>query len=183
MNIEALTAIIIDIKHRATNLDASRGEHHGYLFDSSLFHCKSHLLMPCVIELEQTLNELKKYQTAHINHPQHVEYLCEKLVNQLSAIQRELDSPKLRAKESKPYHASYPSISQLYQDLAQHQEWERRLQDMLLDKNRQIETLPVHQRAPIQQAIITLEQRLSRCQKAKQRIEKTITRLEKKNRP
>ncbi len=182
MNVEALFSSIQDLKTQAKQLDGRRGEHRDYLFDESLFHCKSHLLYPCVEELEQTLNELKKFQTEKIEQPQRVAYLCDRLVNQLSAIQRELATKRLRSGESKNAYSSYRPISQLYQDLAQHQEWERRLQEMLMDKQQQIENMPQHRRLPAQQAILTLEQRLSRCQAARQKIEKTITRLERKNR-
>jgi primosomal replication protein N'' len=183
MNVEALSVAINELKLQARQRDKAKGEHYGYLFDQSLFHCKSHLLEPCVLELDQTLTELKKYQAGnHADQAQHVEYLCDRLINQLSAIQRELATTTLRSREIQHTERPYRSVSQLYQDLSQHQEWERRLEEMLMDKNSQMETMAEYQRQPLQHAILTLEQRLSRCQSAKQKIEKAITRLERKNR-
>ena len=61
------------------------------------------------------------------------EYLTENLVAQLQAIQRELSTQAIR-KKNEIKHSSYfqEPINQLYQKLAQHQEWERGLKEISL---------------------------------------------------
>ncbi|MCV5342437.1 primosomal replication protein, partial [Escherichia coli] len=78
------------------------------------------------------------------------EYLTERLVAQIGAIQREISTTKIRKNEIK--HSSYfrKSINVLYQELAQHQEWARRLREMVLEKERAVESAPSFMRADAQ---------------------------------
>lgn len=84
-------------------------------------------------------------------------------------------------RKSEPKHSSYyrKPISDLYQDLAQHQDWERRLMEMVRDKQYALEQASVFQKQAAQQALLAVEQRLKRCQEAKAKIEKQITYREK----
>ncbi|GAL11704.1 primosomal replication protein N prime prime [Vibrio astriarenae] len=107
------------------------------------------------------------------------EYLTDRLISQIAAIQRELSTVRIRSKE--PKHSSYfrKPINVLYQELAQHQDWERRLHEMVLDKQRALTSAPAFYQQQAQQALLTAEQRLERCRAAKLKIENQITYREK----
>ncbi len=101
------------------------------------------------------------------------------MVAQFSAIQRELSTTTIRKNEIK--HASHyrKPINVLYQELAQHQEWTRRLKEMVLEKQKELDTAPAFLRTQAQQALLATEQRLERCQAAMLKIENQITYREK----
>lgn len=107
------------------------------------------------------------------------EYLTERLVAQIGAIQREISTTKIRKNEIK--HSSYfrKPINVLYQELAQHQEWARRLREMVLEKERAVESAPSFMRADAQKVLLATEQRLARCEAALLKLENQITHREK----
>lgn len=174
-----LNTLLEQLKQHAAQLDRQRGEHHQPLFDAVLFHCHGKLLTPCVQEAQSTLGTILREQDAGKLTQARAEYLTERLLAQISAIQRELSTQSIRKTE--PKHSSYyrKPISDLYQDLAQHQEWERRLMEMVRDKQYAVDSAPAFQKQAAQQALLTVEQRLKRCQTAKAKIEKQITYREK----
>ncbi|MZI92782.1 prepilin peptidase [Vibrio sp. CAIM 722] len=160
---------------QAANLDRQRGEHHLPLFDDILFHCHAKLLTPCVQETKSTLESLIREQDSKRLTQSRAEYLTERLLAQISAIQREISTTSVRSHE--PKHASYyrKPISTLYQELAQHQEWERRLADMVQDKQYALDNAPFNEKQIAQSALLAVEQRLKRCQTAKTKLENQIT--------
>lgn len=164
---------------QAAHLDRQRGEHHTPLFDERLFACRSRLLVPCVKETKATLDALLREQKEQRLTTQRAAYLTEQLVSQLSAIQREISTTTIRKNEIK--HASHyrKPINSLYQELAQHQEWTRRLKEMVLEKQRELDAAPAFLRTQAQQALLATEQRLARCQAAMLKIENQITYREK----
>ncbi|EEY44349.1 primosomal replication protein N prime prime [Vibrio mimicus VM223] len=86
----------------------------------------------------------------------------------------------MRRKEPKPHAYFKKPINELYQELAQHQDWERRLMDLVRDKAMLLEQASMTNKALAQQALLQAEQRLSRCREAKTKIEKRITAQERK---
>lgn len=178
-DLSRLNSLLDELKHHAAQVDRVRGEHHQPLFDDVLFHCRGKLLTPCVQEAESTLNAITREQHAGKLTQQRAEYLTERLLAQVGAIQRELSTQSIRKNE--PKHSSYyrKPISDLYQDLAQHQDWERRLMEMVLDKQQALEQASVYHKQAAQQALLAVEQRLKRCQDAKAKIERQITYREK----
>ncbi|WP_200856357.1 primosomal replication protein PriC, partial [Klebsiella pneumoniae] len=62
------------------------------------------------------------------------EYLSERLLAQIAALTRELSTQNVRRNEPKPHAYFKKPINELYQELAQHQDWERRLMDLVRDK-------------------------------------------------
>lgn len=133
------------------------------------------MLVPCVKETQSTLESLIREEEAGILTTLRAEYLTERLFSQISAIQRELATTNIRKNE--PKHKSYyqKPINELYQQMAQHQEWERRLKEMVREKELALEYAPPFQQQAAQQALIATEQRLKRCQESKLKIEKQIT--------
>lgn len=164
---------------QASQLDRQRGEHHQPLFDQTLFHCQARLLVPCVKEAESTYHTLAREQESGRLTTLRAEYLSEQLLAQISAIQRELATYGLRNSEPKHRNHYRKPINVLYQELAQHQEWERRLQDMVREKEQQLSLAAPYQQQDAQKALIATEQRLARCQQAKLKLEKQITYREK----
>lgn len=173
--IKQLTSTLDELTAKASSLDDERGKHHLPLFDEQLFQCKATFLVPCIEETRQTLASLIREDDTGKLTPARAEYLTERLISQIEAIQRELATTKIRKHE--PKHDSYyqKPINELYQNLAQHQEWERRLKEMVREKQLQLEHAPPLQKPALQNALAATEQRLSRCQASKIKIEKQIT--------
>jgi primosomal replication protein N'' len=159
----------------ASHLDGQRKEHHQPLFDGSLFHCRSRLLEPCVKEAIATFDSIEREQLHNLLTSERAEYLTERLLAQMSAIQRELSTAYFRKNE--PKHKSYyrKPINALYQELSKHKEWERRLMEMVLDKQNLLNSAGGVGQQQAQQALLNAEQRLERCKEAILKIEKQIT--------
>lgn len=163
------------LSRQAAQLDRQRGEHYQPLFDERLFHCLSRLLVPCVEEARSTYKTIIRENESGLLTPLRAEYLTEQLLAQISAIQREISTQSIRKTEIK--HSSHyrKPINRLYQDLAQHQEWETRLMDMVREKEQALAAAPHFQQQEAQKALIATEQRLERCRVAKLKLEKQIT--------
>lgn len=179
VEMEKVDSLLDELAQQAAQVDRHRGEHHLPLFDERLFQSRSRLLVPCVAETRSIVNSIRREQEAGLLTQLRAEYLTERLISQIAAIQRELSTVKIRSRE--PKHSSYfrKPINVLYQELAQHQEWERRLHEMVLDKQRALNTAPAFYQQQAQQALLTAEQRLERCRSAKLKIERQITYREK----
>ncbi|NAW98821.1 prepilin peptidase [Vibrio sp. V23_P3S9T160] len=174
-----LKSLIEELKQQAASVDRTRGEHHQALFDERLFHCKAHSLIPCVMEAKATFDSIVREQESQRLTSQRAQYLTDRLLAQIAAIQREISTVSIR--KSEPKHRSYyrKPINALYQELAQHQEWERRLMDMVREKELGLKHTSAVSQQQAQKALLTVEQRLKRCQEAKAKIEKQITFREK----
>ncbi|HDM8224134.1 TPA: primosomal replication protein [Vibrio campbellii] len=179
MNIKQLSESLNQMSNQAAMLDRQRGEHHVPLFDERLFHCRSRFLTPCVKEANATLDAIIREQNEGKLTALRAEYLTERLVAQITAIQREISTTKIRKGEIK--HSSHfrKPINVMYQELAQHQEWARRLREMVLEKQIAVEMAPSFARAEAQKVLLTTEQRLERCEAALLKLENQITHREK----
>lgn len=142
-------------------------------FDDQLFSQRDSRLSHYLAEVDKNLLHLK--QEVKNGRQQQVAFLAEKIVAQISALQRELATLKIREKNT----VAVKSTGDIYQTLAQHQDYERRLQAMLRDKESQLilqTTIAAQQH--IQKELAALEGRLMRCRQALKRIEKQIERRE-----
>lgn len=142
-------------------------------FDSQLFNQRDARLSHYQAEVEKNLGQLK--QEVAKGRQEQVAFLAERIVAQITALQRELATLKLREKNT----TQAKSGADMYQTLAQHQDYERRLQEMLRDKESllfQQTSLDAQQK--LQKELATLEGRLMRCRQALRRIEKQIERRE-----
>ncbi|MCC4797913.1 prepilin peptidase [Enterovibrio norvegicus] len=182
MDLSTLKQQLQNLAINAADIDRKRGEAIKPLFDERLFSCLARLLTPCVSEAQSLVATLEREQESGRLTAARADYLCEKLLNQISALQREMATISIRQKERSFAPRFGTSTSQLYQDLAQHQSWERRLDDMVRDaeaKLGQCQTLVEQQQ--MQKNLLTLEKRLARCSEARQKIEARITFREKKH--
>lgn len=138
-------------------------------FDSQLFHSHSTRLGDYMQEVRQSLALLKQSVNGH--GTDRVAWMAERVVLQMSALQRELATLKLRNSET----PAEPEPENLYEKLAKHQEYERRLRAMVADRESQLgyqETLAQQQK--LQREIAALEGRLQRCLLALKKIERAI---------
>ncbi len=165
---------------QAEQLDKRLGERSKPLFNFSLFPCPSRLLSPCITEAKKNLAQLENEKNELTE--EQIKHLCDILINQISAIQRELATHDVRHKEKKLAPLPSISVGDLYQKLAQHQEWERRLQNMLyIAQNNLAQCQRITDKQALQQHLVSTEKRLHRCQQARQNIELQIQQIEKKS--
>ncbi|MGF1724199.1 primosomal replication protein PriC [Photobacterium nomapromontoriensis] len=180
-DLKRLEAIVSQLAHEAASTDRKRGEASRPLFDEQLFRSRSKLLMPCVNEIRHEISALINEQLAGKLQLTRTQHLCEKIVAQIQAIQRELATQAIRKNEPKRSQSWGKPIHQLHQDLTQHQEWERRLSAMQKDKSLMLgRCTTLDEQRRIQQEILALEGRLARCQQARKKIEHDINIQERK---
>ncbi|EAR56221.1 hypothetical primosomal replication protein N'' [Photobacterium sp. SKA34] len=181
IDLSRLISLIEQLKLQAADVDRKRGESFKPLFDETLFKTRSKLLTPCVNEVHNELQLLQKEQQAGRLLPARTQHLCEKIVSQIQAIQRELATLNIRKKEPKNQAGWRRPINEIYQDLNQHKDWERRLKAMLRDKELLISRCASQfEQQQLQKEILALEGRISRCQAALIKIETDISNRERK---
>ncbi|WP_455427233.1 primosomal replication protein PriC [Dryocola sp. LX212] len=141
-------------------------------FDKQLFNTHSTQLKDYLAEAQANLAQLQL--SVKTGRTEQVAFLAEKLVAQLAALQRELATWKLRTSEPQK-----PAPENLYEKLSTHQDYERRLQAMIGDRESQlgIQTTLAGQQQ-LQREIAAQEGRLQRCRQAIARIERAIERRE-----
>lgn len=141
-------------------------------FDRKLFATHSTQFKDYLLEVQGNMNQLQ--HSVEQAKTDQVAFLAEKLVGQIAALQRELATKELRKNEpQKPEPENY------YQKLATHQDYERRLQAMINDRESQhaVQTTMAGQQK-LQREILALEGRLQRCRQALARLERVIERQE-----
>ncbi len=142
-------------------------------FDLNLFSNHGNRFRDYLQEVRKNMTQLK--QVVEENRLQQVAFLADKLVAQISALQRELATQKIRKSNPEPReHQSDP-----YHKLAEHQDYERRILAMIQDRESQLgqQSLLVEQQK-IQKELAALEGRLMRCRQALIRIERSIEKKE-----
>lgn len=112
-------------------VDSARGTYHQPLFDSTLFKSRAKVLMPYALETQSNYQRILSEQAKNQLTAARAAHLTEKLTNQVAALQRELANYDLR--DDRNLHKPH-STNQLYNDLAQHQDWQRRLTALVQQK-------------------------------------------------
>ncbi|UXI02044.1 primosomal replication protein [Photobacterium sp. TY1-4] len=180
-DLNRFTTLVEQLAVEAANIDRQRGEAPRPLFDEQLFFCRGKLLTPCVNEVRNEITALQREHKAGKLLPSRTQHICDKVIAQIQAIQRELATQQIRRREPKPQYKRRRPIHELYQDLAQHQDWERRLAAMQRDKEAQINRCHSQvEQQTLQKEILALEGRLSRCRTALAKIEQEISTRERK---
>ncbi len=174
MKLEQLVTVFDQLVKESHDIDQKRGKHHTALFDERLFQCKAVLLEPCAIEAQTTLSSILREQKEGTLSSPRAQYLTERLVAQAAAIQREIATTRIRSNEPKHPRYTQKPLNDLYQSLAQHQEWEQRLMEMVQAKENVLLNTPPLQRQRAQNELIATEMRLKRCKESKLKIEKQI---------
>jgi len=143
-------------------------------FDVALFSTKGTRLRDYLAEIKMNLQQLN--QEVVEKRSAQVAFIAERLVAQITAMQRELATQTLRKTHQTPERKSHDN----YTKLAETQQFERRLIAMIEDRETtlgQLATFSDQQR--VQKELAALEGRLMRCRQALAKIERQIERQEK----
>lgn len=142
-------------------------------FDAALFANHGTRLRDYLAEVQKNFAQLQA--AVKDNRAAHVAFLAEKLVTQITALQREIATQTLR-RNNQPKEVA---TVDLYHKLAEHQEYERRLISMIEDRENLLgQQTTFAAQKKLQQELAALEGRLARCRQALARIERNIERKE-----
>jgi len=185
-----------------TQLKAHRLIENNNLFSSTLFVSQSDQFSTYTKEVQRRLAEFSRLITA--NKIDLSKVLLQQIEQQISAISNALQANtvmhqsatisfdannKVRIKKAKVKQASkYNELTknimqnshQLYQKLAEHHEFERRLMDMVKEKEHIRIRCKKQEGEKISMEVLALHQRLGRCRKAITTIERDIDIAEKR---
>ncbi|AIR87142.1 MULTISPECIES: primosomal replication protein [Erwiniaceae] len=131
-------------------------------FDAQLFRCKGTRLADYLAELEQNLTQLNAADTDVMRR----QWLAEKVLDQIAALQRECQSQQLRTQRERPRVDPRQSKREEYQG------YETRLLAMIEQREQHLaraETLSVQQQ--LIRDIEVLHERLARCRHAMHKLE------------
>ncbi|WP_462163797.1 primosomal replication protein [Pseudoalteromonas xiamenensis] len=158
------------------------------LFSNRLFVSKSLKLRDYVDEIVQSLASLPPETHRHA-----YQFAITKIGEQIEAVIKVLKSTPVWAKENKPssqkqqqYRKAVTRIMQssheLYQELSQNHEFERRLMDMIEERKRLLDDASKTHVEKLNKEIFALHMRLGRCRKAIAATEEKILFAEKQSR-
>jgi primosomal replication protein N'' len=199
--IEKFNTIIKQLKEQLNDLHSQNTLRSfsslDHRFNSGLFQTHSENLPVYLNETETLLVKLQ--QTIESQQHTQAEYLIQKIENQLSALIKLVQSAELfqKAPRAKSLRTiNYPTIvktqsenqtkqpsltcQQLYQKLAEHHEFERRLLEMIAQREYARQQSSGQANQQIMKEVLALNKRLGRCRQAISSIEKEIERVEKR---
>ncbi|MDH5920984.1 primosomal replication protein [Vibrio splendidus] len=166
-----LKSVLDTLIGHSSQVDKARGAYHQALFDRTLFKCSSSILLPYALETQTTYNTIIREQATKQLTVSRTNYLTEKLTNQIAAIQRELANHDLRLdRKSK----SGKNLNDLYNELAQHQDWQKRLVDLVRVRKLAFDSAPRHSKKKADEAWQLAKERLERCEDSMKNIERLI---------
>lgn len=179
------------VDYQNSHQKAYRLRQDNTMFSESLFSTNSNNLVPYVLEAQAKTNEITKLMGKH--NDQFTYQRLELVEQQISAIinainandsQNKASQRQLSLIKKKRYKKVAQSIIQssqsLYQKLAETHEFERRLQVMLDEKQRELGDSNVRNRTKISEELLVLHQRLGRCRQAISKLERQIELSEKR---
>lgn len=162
------------------------------IFNRQLFRCDSTKLFDYVLEAEQNFQQLIKGG----NHLAHLTALGEKLTDQITALSQAVRANEVAVKENSyqsnrnktQYQKRYKKAAQqfmvnshqLYEELAQNHEFERRLNEMIYERQAQMSSADEPTRQKLEKEMLALHQRLGRCRRAITAVEERIQLAESK---
>lgn len=162
------------------------------LFSESIFASRSDKYFVYCQEVEKNLKNLDALLTKNQNTI--ANSLLERIEQQLSALHSALSGNDVIYKEAgirqnkinvgrykKAAKAVMQSSHQLYQQLNEYLEFERRLSNMLEERNRALTNSTQANQATLQAEVLALHQRLGRCRQAISKVERTIELAEKQS--
>ena len=192
--ITKLVNILTPLKEKALSIDKSNEANKAHrllennvLFSINLFKTKSDKYFPYILETEQRIKELefllaKKKNEISLELLRQIELQLNALFNAISSNnvmhqeakyrQEKLNKIKYKNMAKKVMLSSH----QLYSKLSEYQEFERRLTDMLNQKNMEAQT---KNNPKYSQEALVIHQRLGRCRQAISKVEREIELSEK----
>lgn len=197
--IEKIYTILADLEETAILLDKSNDKlkahvllHDSPLFSLDLFNTSSDLFIDYVLEIKQKTEQLKRLLTS--KNEALSTYQIERLEKQISSLHNAFQSNSnihdeaqnrlnaiARSRNKKAVQAIIKPSKTLYQDLSEHHEFERRLLQMLQDKELERKQAPSSTLVKASQDVLALHQRIGRCRQAISKIESEIVKLESHN--
>lgn len=160
------------------------------LFHSSAFNARSDELSDYVKELENNVNMVER-----IKDPDQMAYVLDRIADQFACFKGLINSVELN-KKNKTYNKTHArrlnkvkqfaktaakSSRALYQELSELQEFERRLLEMVEEKQQTLSRYAGQsQRQSLQEQVLVTQQRLGRCRKAISKVEEQIQQLDDK---
>lgn len=158
------------------------------LFDRGVFSTKSMNLTDYVTEIEDEITSLPPSEHRHA-----YAYALERIGNQVQAVFSVIKSTPIWVKENKRQYKPRPkntvykqavkkimqSSHELYDELKQNHEFERRLVLMIEERKLQMEKASPAQAQKLNMEILTTHARLGRCRKAISATEDKIQQVEK----
>ena len=208
-SIERLSLLLktLDVKAKQTDARNSKVKAHrllenNNLFSATLFSSQSDQFQPYIREVQRRVAEFSRLVNA--NQIELSKMLLLQIEQQIAAISTALKANevmhqaaelsfdannKVRIKKAKIKQAhKYQELTkkvmhsshQLYQKLAEHHEFERRLMDMVAERELSRATCKSEQSAKLSTEVLALHQRLGRCRKAISTIERDIELAEKR---
>lgn len=208
-SIERLSILLdtLDAKAKQTDIQNAQLKAHrlienNNLFSSTLFVSQSDQFIPYIREIQRRLKEFSRLVAA--NKIELSKTLLLQIEQQVAAISNALQSNsvmhqaaklssdannKVRIKKAKIKQKNkYDNLTkhiilsshQLYQKLSEHHEFERRLMDMVAEKERARTLCKKHEDEKLSAEVLALHHRLGRCRKAISSIEREIELAEKR---
>lgn len=160
------------------------------VFNSSSFYTKSEELDDYLTEIQNNITRLES-----VTEQSHAEYLTERIAAQFSCFKNFTNSSYLSTKYSNQNKKHFSKVNRvkqmaarvtqsaqtLYQELSKLQEYERRLLDMVAEKQAQLQHANASNRSELQNAVLLTQQRLGRCRQALSGVEEQIQALDKQS--
>ncbi|NVK24316.1 MAG: primosomal replication protein [Gammaproteobacteria bacterium] len=172
----------------AANIKQEQWFNKSDLFNSSSFYCQSDETHDYLKELETNIEKLSK-----IGENEYLEFLVDRITQQFSCFRSLLNSQSVNNK-AKSYHRSHnqrlakvkqltrtvhQSSQDLYAELSKLQEFERRLIEMVTEKQQQLQQYSGSKlKNDYQQQVLVTQQRLGRCRQALSKVEEQIQKLD-----
>jgi len=206
--IERLSSLLqtLDMQAKQIDLKNSQAKAHrlienNNLFSTTLFVSQSDRFQPYIKEVEYKISEFSRLVA--VNKIELSKVRLQQVEQQITAISNALQSNgamhhaaklsfdannKVRIKKSKAKQASkYNELTknimlnshQLYQKLTEHHEFERRLMDMVAEREAMRIKCKSHDSERLSTEVLALHQRLGRCRRAISTIERDIEQAEK----
>lgn len=174
------------------------------LFSQHLFTTESDLFLPYVNEVKKRLGEFSRLYAASSQSDTKAEFAMSSLLQveqQISALMNAMQSSQTmhqaaqlsfdarkkvkihkhkaeKIKQQNQHHTMAKSVllssHELYQKLSEHHEFERRLMDMVTEREQQLQRSTSSNADKLSQEVLALHQRLGRCRKAITAIEQNI---------
>ncbi len=208
-SIERLSVLLQTLYAKAKQIDAKNTQikahrllENNNLFSPTLFVSQSDQFVPYIKETQRRLSEFSRLVKA--NKIDLSKVLLQQIEQQISALSNALRSnaimhqaaklsfdanSKVRIKKAKAKQTSkynqftknmMMSSHQLYEKLTEHHEFERRLMDMVAEREVMRMRCKSHESTKLSTEVLALHQRLGRCRKAISAIEHDIELAEKR---
>jgi primosomal replication protein N'' len=181
------------IDQRNIQIKSDRFKYRDF-FNHRLFRSDSILLTDYVLETDTNFKELLRLST---NSNTQIAQRGEQLTDQITALTQAIRANEVAIKEhfhtgasNKRRFAKYKKTAnhfmadshQLHKKLAEYHEFERRLNEMIYERQAQLKEVNAKKADKIQQEILALHQRLGKCRRAITGVEEQIQFADSKNR-